>query len=85
MLFGLVGASVSLDEVADNAIVLAYGCIILSIGLIFRLPSAYLSCLRTNLTNKEKMFVAISWIPKATVQAALSSEILDRARDTQFK
>lgn len=40
MLFGLVGAGISLDEVADNAIVLLYGLIILAVGLIFRLTSA---------------------------------------------
>lgn len=85
MLFGLVGASVSLNEVVDNAIVLAYGLIILVCGLVLRLPSAYFSCCGTELTRKEKAFVAISWIPKATVQAALSSEILDAARETQFK
>jgi len=85
MLFGLVGAGVSLDDVADNAIVLLYGLIILVCGLLVRLPSAYFSCFGTKLTKKEKLFVAISWIPKATVQAALSSEILDKTYETQFK
>lgn len=34
----------------------------------------------TDLNNKEKLFLALSWVPKATVQAALSSEIYEGAK-----
>jgi len=33
----------------------------------------------TDLGNSERLFLAGAWIPKATVPAALSSEILERA------
>lgn len=33
----------------------------------------------TDLSNSERLFLAGAWIPKATVPAALSSEILERA------
>lgn len=33
----------------------------------------------TDLGNNERLFLAGAWIPKATVPAALSSEILERA------
>ena len=40
---------------------------------------AAVSC--AGLTLKERLFVAIAWLPKATVQAALGSLALDAARE----
>jgi hypothetical protein len=34
----------------------------------------------TNFTFKEKAFMGFAWSPKATVQAAVGSMVLDRAR-----
>lgn len=33
----------------------------------------YIALIKTNLNSKEKLFVAISYLPKATVQAAIGS------------
>jgi hypothetical protein len=43
------------------------------------MPTAGLSVYGTNLNFKEKAFVAIAWIPKATVQAALGEVVLSVA------
>ncbi len=50
---------------------------LLASGSVARIIAAYCSTLPTNWTRKEVLFVALSWIPKATVQGALSSGPLD--------
>ncbi|MBE6054766.1 MAG: sodium:proton antiporter [Clostridium sartagoforme] len=67
-LFVLVGASIDISY----ALKLGVFSIIILIGtLIFRFLGVYISLLKTNLSNKEKIFIAFSYMPKATVQAAI--------------
>ena len=40
----------------------------LVISLIIRLVTTYLGLLGNDLNLKERLFIAISWLPKATVQ-----------------
>lgn len=68
VLFVLVGAAVNI-EVAFYAGGLAVA--LLGIELIFRLFGVFISLIKTHLNNKEKLFSGISFIPKATVQAAI--------------
>lgn len=49
----------------------------LVIGLTVRILASYLAVLGGNLTVKERIFVALAWLPKATVQAALGPVALD--------
>lgn len=70
VLFVLVGAAVDI-EVALSAGLLAL--VLLTIELLFRLTGVLISLIKTNLNNKEKMFAGISFIPKATVQAAIGA------------
>ncbi len=70
VLFVLVGAAVDLS-VALNAGLLAL--ILLSIGLLFRFSGVMLSLIKTNLNKHERLFAGISYLPKATVQAAIGS------------
>ena len=42
----------------------------LAIGLVFRSTAAFLSGFGTKLNKKEKLFVMLSWLPKATVQVS---------------
>ena len=51
----------------------------LVIAMVFRLGSTFLCLIKTPLTFKEKMFVAISEIPKATVQAAIGGTLIGMA------
>ncbi|KFZ26674.1 MAG: K(+)/H(+) antiporter NhaP2 [Candidatus Izimaplasma bacterium HR2] len=70
VLFVLVGAAVDLS-VALNAGLLAL--ILLSIGLLFRFSGVMLSLIKTNLNKHERLFAGISYLPKATVQAAIGA------------
>lgn len=68
LLFVLVGISVDINF----AISAGYMPVILILSaLIFRVFGVYLALLFTNLTYKEKLFITISYIPKATVQASI--------------
>lgn len=67
-LFVLVGACVDisyLPKVGLGALVLIFG------ALLFRMAGVFVSLLGTSLTLRERLFVMLSYTPKATVQAAI--------------
>ena len=69
-LFVLVGAA------ADPGYALSAGLplvAMLALGLVFRSAGAYVSLLGTKLSGRERLFVVLSELPKATVQAAIGS------------
>ena len=68
ILFTLVGAQVNL-QVAFRAG--AIGSLVIFLALIARSLGTYLCLLKSKLTVPERFFVVISYIPKATVQAAI--------------
>lgn len=70
LLFVLVGAQVNI-KVAINAG--GMGIIIILIGLLGRSIGVIISVLGTDLNWKERLFCVISYIPKATVQAAMGA------------
>lgn len=43
----------------------------LGIGLTVRIVVAYLAVMRTNLNWKERLFIPLAWLPKATVQVKI--------------
>lgn len=67
-LFVLVGASVQIGSVADAGI---KSLILLATVLIFRMAGVILCTAGTNLNAKERLFCALAYMPKATVQAAI--------------
>lgn len=70
MLFVLVGAQVNIAVALKSGV---SGIIIICIGLLARSVGVWISTLGTNLNTKEKVFCAIAYIPKATVQAAIGA------------
>lgn len=70
LLFVLVGISLKLEYISSNAIL---AIILLLLVLIFRMLAVYISVSKTKLIFKEKLFCMLSYIPKATVQAAIGS------------
>lgn len=70
LLFVLVGAQVNVGIAFDTGIV---GVILILVGLIGRSLGVVVSTLGTNLNWKERVFCVISYIPKATVQAAVGA------------
>lgn len=70
LLFVLVGAQVNIHVAINSGIT---GLLIIVVGLIARSVGVLLSVKKTDLNFKERMFCVISYIPKATVQAAIGS------------
>ena len=45
--------------------------------MVVRLPTTFFSMAGAGLTTKERLFIAMAWTPKATVQAVLGAAPLD--------
>ncbi|XP_055645038.1 sodium/hydrogen exchanger 9B2-like [Toxorhynchites rutilus septentrionalis] len=57
------------------------GILTVIVGAVIRLGFSYLAVLGSDLNRKEKIYVALSGFPKATVQAALAPAAMDMARN----
>src|SRR5574344_2614715 len=73
-LLTLVGASIKISYFSTY---LLLALALLACGLFIRLCAVFLSLKKTNLYFKERIFVAISYIPRATVQAAIGGGLVD--------
>ncbi|MDH3294401.1 MAG: cation:proton antiporter [Acidimicrobiia bacterium] len=78
ILFGLIGAAVALSAVEPSYV--RNGLLILAIGLAVRVLVTYHSTSESYFSFQERLFIALAWIPKATVQAAIGALALDLAR-----
>ncbi|KAM7376861.1 hypothetical protein PAMA_013569 [Pampus argenteus] len=79
LLFGLIGAEITIATLSPSTVGLGLACI--SIGLVVRLLVTFLLVHFGGFNLKEKLFIAVAWLPKATVQAAIGSKALDMARE----
>lgn len=70
ILFVLVESSVEIESVKTAGVM---GVCILFLGLAFRLLGTSISLLGTKFNKKERFFVCMTQLPKATVQAAIGS------------
>lgn len=78
-LFVLVGASIKINYALT---VFVPSLIVIAIGLIVRSLGVYISLWKTKLNFKERTFAVISYLPKATVQAAIGGGLLDLGNST---
>ncbi|CAH2066549.1 unnamed protein product, partial [Iphiclides podalirius] len=78
MLFSVTGAQVVIAELDSHLVLVGGGILITCVVLRAMLTSA--SAVRSNLNMKEKVFVGLAWMAKATVQAALGPVALDEVR-----
>ena len=69
-LFVLVGAEVNIT-VALNAGLIGLG--VIALGLVARSIGVLISTINSGLNRKERLFVVASYLPKATVQAAIGA------------
>lgn len=78
-LFMLIGAAVDIDKISSDEVGVSFAVIL--IALCARLVVTYLSVggSSADLVFWERLFVAVAWFPKATVQAAVGAEVLDKA------
>lgn len=68
LLFVLVGASVNIPYISKAGIV---AVVLILCVLIFRIVGVFMCLIHTHLNKKEKLFSAMAYVPKATVQAAI--------------
>ena len=70
LLFVLIGAQVEIKVAFDAGL---WGIAVIALGLCFRSIGVWLALLGSKLNSNERLFCAISYIPKATVQAAIGA------------
>ncbi|TKR94104.1 hypothetical protein L596_008435 [Steinernema carpocapsae] len=75
LLFTLIGYQLDFSLLGRE--LLLSGSLVLTFGLSARIAVAYFAALGSGLNKKERLYVAFSWLPKATVQAALAPVVLD--------
>lgn len=77
-LFMLIGAQVDLSVISLG--VVGEALVVLAVAVVGRVLITYsIMTLEPGLQLYERMFIALAWLPKATVQAALGSVVLDRS------
>ncbi|XP_032666490.1 sodium/hydrogen exchanger 9B2 isoform X2 [Odontomachus brunneus] len=75
ILFGITGTQIKINELEGKTVYLGLSCLIA--GIVIRIAITVLVGIGSNLNLKEKVFIALSWMAKATVQAALGPSTLD--------
>ena len=74
-LFGTVGASIKFSDMDGSLLGKSFLTIFVGVGT--RWATAYLVCgFEGKFTRGERVLMASAWIPKATVQAALSYTVI---------
>ncbi|XP_076824736.1 sodium/hydrogen exchanger 9B2-like [Clavelina lepadiformis] len=81
LLFGLIGASVKIESLKPETV--GMGTALIFTGLAFRSVTAFLAVYWTAFNMKEKVFMTVAWVPKATVQAAIGAVALDMATEKE--
>ena len=77
-LFSTIGATLVISNLKGS--IIGYAILVIICGLCARLIAAYFVSVEKRFVWKEKLFIALCWIPKATVQAVLSSIFLQKAK-----
>jgi Kef-type K+ transport system membrane component KefB len=75
LLFAVIGSSVNFRSIDMDIIPLALLAVMC--GMLLRVCMAFTATYGAGFNLKTRIFIALSWIPKATVQAALGSVPLD--------
>ncbi|XP_069956920.1 sodium/hydrogen exchanger 9B2-like isoform X2 [Cherax quadricarinatus] len=75
ILFASIGSEIDIGATDPGTI--GWGMLALLIGVAFRIATSFVVVMGASLTAWERLFIAIAWLPKATVQAAIGSQALD--------
>nr|XP_045611562.1 sodium/hydrogen exchanger 9B2-like isoform X1 [Procambarus clarkii]XP_045611657.1 sodium/hydrogen exchanger 9B2-like isoform X1 [Procambarus clarkii]XP_045611740.1 sodium/hydrogen exchanger 9B2-like isoform X1 [Procambarus clarkii] len=78
MLFALIGTEIDISAIDPDTI--GWGLLTLFICLTLRVATSFVVVMGAAFTIWERLFIAIAWLPKATVQAAIGSQALDYVR-----
>lgn len=76
ILFGITGTQIKIDELEGKTVYLGVSCLLAAI--VIRIVMTVLVGIGCKLNLKEKIFIALSLMAKATVQAALAPTTLDK-------
>ncbi|XP_034951609.1 sodium/hydrogen exchanger 9B2 [Chelonus insularis] len=76
ILFGVTGTQIKLNELEGNTIYISIG--LLFTAFILRIITTIFISIKSRLNLKEKIFIALACMAKATVQAALGPVTLDQ-------
>ena len=84
LLFGLVGAEIRVNEMKGSELLISL--LILALSLTWRLFVTFTAVGGAGLRKRERFFVAVGWLPKATVQATIGSWAKDQipANDPRY-
>jgi NhaP-type Na+/H+ or K+/H+ antiporter len=80
LLFCVIGCALNFREL--DAGVIPSSIVVVGFGVCMRCPVAFFAVMGAGLSKKERAFVGLAWIPKATVQAALGGIPLSLVRTT---
>ncbi|XP_001946407.2 sodium/hydrogen exchanger 9B1 isoform X2 [Acyrthosiphon pisum] len=78
ILFGLTGTQIILNELDLAFVTAIVMCVV--IAFVSRILITIIAASGSSLNFKEKLFIALSWMAKASVQAALGPAVLEVAR-----
>jgi NhaP-type Na+/H+ or K+/H+ antiporter len=78
LMFGLIGTEIQVAALDMGTV--GWGVVVICCGLIIRMVVSYTAVMFGDLTLRERVFVALAWLPKATVQAAIGPLALDKAK-----
>ena len=70
LLFALVGAAVDINYIRGAGLT---ACLLILLALTIRMAGVLVCLLKTKTRAKERLFCAVAYLPKATVQAAIGS------------
>ncbi|KAG5344392.1 SL9B1 protein, partial [Acromyrmex charruanus] len=77
ILGGVIGADIDFRNWPPSRFGLYFICVL--IGIFMRSTTAFLTTIRMPFTWKERLFIAIAWVPKGTLQAALAPLAFEQA------
>eukprot|EP00397_Hematodinium_sp_SG-2012_P017740 GEMP01018151.1.p1 GENE.GEMP01018151.1~~GEMP01018151.1.p1 ORF type:complete len:344 (+),score=57.82 GEMP01018151.1:609-1640(+) len=86
LLFGTIGVAFNFNAISMRTLPTSIFIVLVCVFFV-RVPMAFFavsvspSATRKTATRKERLFVALAWVPKATVQAALGSLPLEMVAD----
>lgn len=74
----MIGLEIQISKL--NPDIMTRGLLTLAICLVVRICVTFLAVSCSTLNIRERLFVCVAWLPKATVQAALAPTALDMVR-----
>jgi len=83
IIFALIGTEIQVDKIDGEVLGKSIG--VLFLALIIRMFGTYVAVMGGDLNVKEKIFMAIAWLPKATVQAALGPLFLAKVMEFELE